>query len=42
MRKIEEVIDILTDNKKNLLMTIAGLLTFGFVIGFVMIKIASL
>ncbi len=42
MKKIEEVIDVVTYNKKNALMAVVGLLTFGFVVGFIMIKIVNL
>lgn len=40
MKKIEAVIDVVTSRKLNTFLTVSGLLVFGYVIGFLMIKLA--
>ena len=40
MKKLEEVIEVVTNSKKNIFMTVLGLLTFGYIVGFIMIKLA--
>ncbi len=40
MRRIEEVINLVTCRKRNMVLTSIGLLMFGFIIGFVGIKLA--
>lgn len=40
MKKLEAVIDVVTRRKLNTVLTISGLLIFGYVIGFLMIKLA--
>ena len=40
MKKIAAVIDVVTSRKRNTFLTVSGLLVFGYVIGFLMIKLA--
>jgi hypothetical protein len=40
MKKIEEILNVATDGKKNTVISVGVLLLVGYVLGFILIKIA--